>query len=93
MGLGFEPLGVGMCSGGLVVNGNLGSQLITSVHELSASLKHCRSCVEKERSIDNMCSLRTYDVFSQVLEILGEKGLMEKRNDIDSCNFILRGST
>ena len=28
-GLGFEQLGVGMCSDGLVVNGNLGSQLIT----------------------------------------------------------------
>ena len=82
--LGFEQLGVGMCSDSLEVTCNLGSQLITNVHELSTSLKHCSSCVEKKRSIDNMYSLRMSDVFSEVLEILGEKGLMEKRNDIDS---------
>ena len=73
-----------MCSGGLVVNGDLGSQLITNVHELSTSLQHCSSCVEKKRSIDSMYSISTSDVFTGVLEILGEKGLMEKRTDIDT---------
>ena len=73
-----------MCSDGLVVDSSLGSQLITHVHELSTSLKHCTSCVEKKRSIDSMYSLRTSDVFSGILEIMGEKELMDKRNDIDS---------
>ena len=72
-GLGSEQLGVGMCSDGIVVNGNLGSQRITNVHELSASLKHCSSCMKKKRSIDTMYSLSTSDVFPGVLEILGEK--------------------
>ena len=74
-GLGFEQLGVGMCSDGLVVNNDLESQLITNVHELTTSLKHCSSYVEKKRSIDNMYSIGTSSVFSGVLEILGEKGI------------------
>ena len=74
-GLGFEQLGVGMCSDGLVVNGDVGSQLITNVHDLSTSLKHFSSYVEKKQSINNMYSVSTCQVFSGVLEILSERGL------------------
>ena len=48
-GLSFEHLGVGICSDGLTVNGNLESQLITNIHELSTRLRHCSSCVERKR--------------------------------------------
>ena len=70
-----------MRSGGLVVNNELESQLVTNFHELTTSLKHCSSYVEKKRSIENMHSISPSSVFSGVLEILGEKGLMEKRVD------------
>ena len=72
-GLGYERLRVGICSDGLVVNNEFESQLVTHVHELTTSLKHCSSYVEKKRSTNNMYSIDTSDVFSGVLEILGER--------------------
>ena len=83
-GLGYERLGVGMCSDSLVVHNELESQLVTNVHELTTSLKHCSSYEEKKRSTNSMYSIGTSSVFSGVLEILGEKGLMQKRVDEDS---------
>ena len=62
-----------MCSDGLVVNNDLESQLTTNSHELTTSLKHCSSYVEKKRSIDNTYSINTSSVFSGVLEILEDK--------------------
>ena len=53
-GLGFKRLGIGMCSDGLIVNGNLESQLITKIYEVSTSLKPCNAQVETKRSIDSM---------------------------------------
>ena len=38
-GLGFERLGVGMCSDGPIVNYNLNSQLLTNINEMPTSLK------------------------------------------------------
>ena len=58
--------------------------MVTNVHELSTSLKHCSSYVEKKQSINNMYSVSTCQVLSGVLEIPGERGLMEKRMDEDS---------
>ena len=79
-GLGFEQLGVGMCSDGLIVNGNLESQLITNIHELSTSLKHCSAHVEKKRSIDSIYSVSTSDVFSGVFGNSGRKGIDGKED-------------
>ena len=38
-GLGIKQFGVGMCSDGLVLHGKLNSQLLTSINEVSTSLK------------------------------------------------------
>ena len=92
-GLGFAQLGVGMCSDGLIVNGSLESQLITNIHELSTSLKYCGAQVEKKRSIDSMYLVTTFDVFSGVLEILGEKGLMEKWTTFESMRSYCAGKS
>ena len=88
-GLGSEQLGVGTCSDYLIVNGNLNSQLLTNVNEVSTSLKHCSAQVEKGRSIDSLYSMSTSDVC--VLEILGEKEFMEKRIIFDSMQSYYAG--
>ena len=87
-GLGFEQLGVGMCSDGLIVNGNLHSQLLTNINGVSTSLKYCSAQVEKTRPIDTLYSSSTSDVFSGVLQILGETGLMEKGLHLIPCDLI-----
>ena len=73
-----------MCSDGLIVHGNFNSQLLTNTNEGSTSWKHCRANLEEKRSIASQYSLSTTDVFSGVLEILGEVGLMQKRITFDS---------